>query len=419
MAVEGSQGTRSGAVKVVIATAIGGGSGYVLTVIAGKALGAEGYATFAVFWSALYLVISAISGIQQEVARATHPVEPGVLRPPVARNFALFAATLILLIALVTSAFWSPAVFPTGGASLVVPLAVGLAFYAVVAVLSGVFYGLELWRFIAAMISIDGLMRLAIFSVVILFTHDLVPIAWGIVTPFVVTPALVWFFARRRVVSRFELDVGYRTLTWNVARTIVGAAATGILISGFPLLLGATSASDSRASIAALIFATNLTRAPIVIVVLALQSYLVIFFRTRLARVWPSIAVIAAAIAGVTGVVTLLVALLGPWALGTFFGADYVLPAGVLAALVSSAGAVALLCATGPALLALQRHGWYTAGWVAAAAVTVGMLILPLPLTERTILALWVGPVAGLLVHGLGMLRPRPLPSEAVGPTAA
>jgi O-antigen/teichoic acid export membrane protein len=113
--------------------------------------------------------------------------------------------------------------------------------------------------------------------------------------------------------------------------------------------------------------------------------------------------VIVAGIVVVTALVTALVGWLGPWALGAFFGADYVLSSGILIALVSSAGAVAALCATGPVVLALGRHSYYTMGWVVAAFGTIAALLLPLGLTERTILALWMGPVAGLAVHMFGL----------------
>jgi O-antigen/teichoic acid export membrane protein len=398
-----SRRRSNGAGEIIVATAIGGGSGYVLTVIAGIALGARGYAMFAVFWSALYLVISAISGIQQEVARATNGAMNRENRRPVARNFAVAAALAIAIVALGTSPLWSPHVFPGAGWELVIPLALGLSSYVVVAVLAGVLYGIQMWRFIAAMIMVDGLTRLVLVGGMLFFTHELAVVVWGVIVPFISTPVIVWFFIRSRVVSLFVLDVGYRALTWNVARTVTGAAATGVLISGFPLLLGATSINDAQSDVAALIFATNLTRAPIVIVVLALQSYLVIYFRSHLDKFWRHLAAIVAGIVVVTALVTALVGWLGPWALDTFFGSDYALNSGVLIALVSSAGAVAALCATGPVVLALGRHSYYTMGWVVAAFGTIVALLLPLGLTERTILALWIGPVAGLAVHAFGL----------------
>jgi O-antigen/teichoic acid export membrane protein len=400
----------SGALQILIATAIGGGSGYILTIFAGASLGAVRYGVYAVFWSALYLVVSAISGIQPEVSRATRPVEHNSDGRPLVRNFAIVTAACIGLATLLSSPLWIGTVFHTTGFGLVVPLAVGLASYAIVAALSGVLFGLQVWRAIAALIAIDGVLRLVITGSLLLVTHDLNILAWGLVAPFFIAPIAVWFVVRKRVVGHFTVDVtGYRQLIWNVARTVVGAAAIGTLISGFPLLLGATSSTDPRSQVAALIFAINLTRAPIVIVVLSLQSFLVVFFRSRREHYWRYLGAILGAIAVVTALVTIVVAWLGPWVLETFFGHGYVLGSVVLGALVGSAGAVAFLCATGPAVLALGRHALYTTGWVVAALVTLGILLLPLPVTERTILALWIGPLSGLLVHVAVLVRkPRP-----------
>jgi O-antigen/teichoic acid export membrane protein len=410
MATNGSdrKPRSNGALEIILATAIGGGSGYILTVIAGITLGTSGYALFAVFYSTLYLVASAISGIQQEVARATHPAPRNERRRPVARNFAIVAAVLLMFVVLASSPIWSSVVFVGETWFLVVPLALGLGMYVVFAVLSGVLYGLELWRFIAILTCVDGLLRLVLVGGLLVVSHSLIVLAWGVVVPFFVSPVVVWFLVRRRVVSQFTLDVGYRKLVWNVARTVLGAAATGIMISGFPLLLSATSTADPRTSVSALIFASNLTRAPIVIVVLAMQSFLVIYFRGRAGTYWRHLGVIVGGIVIVTAIVTVLVGWLGPWIFRTFFGAGYVLSPEVLRALVSSAGAVAILCATGAAVLALGRHAYYTGGWVVAAAATIGILLLPLPLTERTILALWGGPILGLAVHGVGMGLGRP-----------
>ena len=78
----------SGVVAILIATAIAGGCGYIVTAVVGATRPADEYADFGVFWATLYLVIAALSGVQQEVTRATRPVSVAMTRPatPVARR---------------------------------------------------------------------------------------------------------------------------------------------------------------------------------------------------------------------------------------------------------------------------------------------------------------------------------------------
>lgn len=400
--------SENAAAQILVATAIGGGAGYLLTVFAGVRLGADGYAPFAVFWSALYLLISAASGVQQEVTRATGP-ESGssAATRPVARNFAIGAAVVALLVILVTAVLWAPPVFGDDGWRLVLPLGVGIGGYIVVGVLAGVLYGMRVWRYAALLVVVDGILRLLLVGAVLLVTDDMAVIAWAVIAPFVLAPLIVWPFARGSLVGRYRLDVGYRDLTWNVARTVVGAAATGVLISGFPLLLGATSNAEPPADVAAIVFASNLTRAPIVIVVLALQSYLIVRFRARGHDAGRDLAWVIGIIAIGAGLLSLLTWLFGTWAFDTFFGQAFVLPPTVLTPLVASAAAVATLCATGPFVLARGRHTLFTAGWVAAAVATIVPLLLPLDLSSRALIALWVGPLVGLAIHlgGLAMAR--------------
>lgn len=410
----------NGAVLILAATAIGGGAGYVLQIITGAALGTAAYAPFSVFWSALYLLVSALSGLQQEVARATHPLENGATagRTPLLRNFALGAALVVAVVLAGTAWLWVGAVFPVNGWSLVLPLVIGLAAYLVVATISGVLYGLSFWTAAAAMTIIDGLLRFAIVGGMLLFTTDTAVLAWGVALPFAITPLVLWRFIRRGVVGRFGIDVGPRELSWNVLRTVVAAAATGVMVSGLPLIIQATGDIVSANAFGSLTYAITLTRAPIVIVVLALQSYLVVVFRSHANAVLGWVLRLAAVVLAGSGLLALLAWWLGPWALSVLFGRPDVLAGGTIALLVASAGLVGVLCVTGSATLARAQHGPFTAGWIVAAVVTVLVLALPLGLHERTLLALTLGPLAGLIVHTVALVRGGRGPAPVIEPTA-
>lgn len=395
----------NGPLVILLGTAIGGGSGYVLTILAGARLGAEGYAPFAIFWSSLYLVIAALTGLQQEISRAAHPRKSAVSRP-VARNFALAGAITMAVVTLATAPLWQSVVFPSNGWSLVLPLAFGFASYVVTAVTAGVLYGISLWPLIGGMIAADGILRLVLTGGALLVTDDIAVLAWAVVLPFLLAPLALWVFLRSRLVGRFELDVGYRSLTGNMLRTLPGSLATGVLISGFPALLGATSQHVPAAELAALAFSINLARAPLVIVVLSLQSYFLVTFQ-RSASPLRTMALLLLATAGGAVVLAAAAAWLGPAILGAVFGPDFVVDGVVLGSVVGSGGLVGMLCITGAAVLAGSRHILYSTGWVVAAATSVVLLLAPLEFSLRAVLALVVGPAVGLLAHLLGVALTR------------
>lgn len=406
----------NGALVILLATAIGGGAAYLLQIIAGVALGTAAYASFAVFWSALYLLVSALSGVQQEVARATYPLgaaEPSG-RVPVVRNFTVASAALVVVVLTGSAWLWTGAVFPANGWSLVPPLVLGVAAYLVVAAISGVLYGLSFWTAAAAMTIVDGLLRFGVVGGMLLFTRDSVVLAWGVALPFVIAPVILWWFIRAGVVGRFGIDVGPKELGWNVARTVAAAAATGVMVSGLPLMIQATGDTVSPDAFGSLTYAITLTRAPIVIVVLALQSYLVVVFRTHAAAVVGWVVRLSAVVLAASAVLALLAWWLGPWVLSLLFGRPDVLAGGTIALLVATAGLVGVLCVTGAATLSRAQHGAFAGGWIIAAIVMVGVLLLPTGLHERTILALTIGPLAGLIVQCIALVRGGP----QVGDTA-
>lgn len=93
----------------------------------------------------------------------------------------------------------------------------------------------------------------------------------------------------------------------------------------------------------------------------------------------------------------------GQTSTGTSVGPDFKLPGPTLALLTASAGAIGLLTLTGAAAIASGRHTAFAAGWVVATVVTAGALLGPGPLATRTVIALTLGPLAGVLVHLAGL----------------
>jgi hypothetical protein len=179
-----------------------------------------------------------------------------------------------------------------------------------------------------------------------------------------------------------------------------------VLVMGFPVLLKATS-EDLGAAGGVVILAVTLTRAPLLVPLTAMQGNLIGHFvdqRThRLkALIAPSALVM---VFGMTGVV--LAGLFGPWLLREGFGPQYLADGALLAWLTAAAVAIALLTLTGAATVAAALHRAYAAGWVIATVASALLLLLPLDLEVRTVLALLCGPVFGIAVHLVALSRVR------------
>lgn len=401
---EASRGPVSGFAKLILATAFAGIAGYLITWLIPRQIGFESYAVFAIFWSMLFLVISALSGIQQEVTRATAPAvasSAGDFRRTWAFGFG--AALLAFAVLMLTGLLWAGPVFGDAGWALVWPLAVGASSYVLVAVLGGTLYGLSSWGAIFSLICIEAALRLVAVGIALVFTSNVIILAWMTAIPFALTLLLIWPFVRNGRVGKPKLDVGYGQLTRNISRTIFAAASMGIMVSGFPFLMGVTSAGAPPEVLSLLILAITLTRAPLIVVMMALQSYLIIYFREHAQTLWRSLFMILGAIAVAAATLALLGNWIGPAVFELLFPGEIVPDGGLIAVLVASSGLMGALCVTAPAVLAGSQHTLYTAGWLGAAIATIGCLLLPLDLHSRTVLALMIGPLAGLMIHGTAL----------------
>lgn len=395
---------RRGLLFVLGSTVVAGGIGYVIQAIVPAFVDAEDYIAFSVFWSVVYLVVSGLSGIQQEVTRAARP-GAGTGTPTLLR-FALACAVGAAVVIVATSPLWATLVF----AGEIVPLIGALAFaavgYAFVAALSGALYGVRHWPGVAGMTVIDAVLRLAAVLVALALGARLAALGWAVALPFAIAATAVWLWSGRSIRRGLDLDTDLRGLFGNSARTVGAAIATGVMISGLPFILGITAGAAPPGLLASLILVITLTRAPLVIPLVALQSYLVVTFRDAAARVRGRVALFSAGMLAVTTILSALAVFVGPWVIALLYGDRYSLPPPAYAAIVASAGLTGVLCITGPAVLAIGRHTLYLLGWVVASLVTVGCLLLPLPELTGVLLALLAGPIAGIVVHAAGLARP-------------
>lgn len=397
---------RAGLRSILLATVIAGIFGYAIQLLAPAFLAEDSaYVTFTVYWSTLYLCVATLSGIQQEITRAAAPV---VDQPPspVLRQFTLISIAVTLVVVVVLALLFGHLILPSSTLALAVALGIGVVGYLLVAVLSGVLYGLRMWTAVAGITILDAGFRalLVLTALAAGLGEEWITLAASV--PFGLAFIVMWLRMRSRVVGRFRLDVPLRRLLAHTAGTVVAAASMGIIMNGLPMLLRLTSADAQPSVLAGIILAISITRAPIVLPLLALQSFFISVFRGQGAaitrRIFLYLGVGVVVIAVLAGVAWLI----GPWAIGWLSAGRFEIEPAIMAAITTSAGLVALLCVTGPALLGERRHTPYVAGWVVTALLTIGALLLPIDLISRLSLALLVPPAVGLLVHLGALLRP-------------
>ena len=406
---------NDGFAVIAVATLLAGVGGYVVTTFAARGLGAEQYSVFAVFWGALYLIVGALAGLQQEFSRATHPaLDRGLARRGASVAWRFIGGTALVFgvfIAIVLGAL-ATRVFPIHGWQLVVPIIVGVVLYVAVATLTGVLYGLQAWWPLAIVIVSDVAVRAVAFAIVLSSGGDVLQLAWATVIPFpVIVLLLVGLLSRSP--AGFTLDVGGSALVVNTVRTVGAGAGAALLVSGFTLLIGLAGGVGAHVGVVAYVLV--LARAPLVVATMALQSYFVVVFRRRTDRL--RAVFVISAVVGAAGALGAIAAwLCGPWVIKVLAGNDYTVLPIVPAAFVLVSVFTGWLTVSGSAVLSAGRHGAYLWGWAVAAVVaSCALFVTPgdLDLVLRVSVALAVGPLTGIIVHFVVLARPTTKPSDA------
>lgn len=420
-AIEGS-GTpatvsASHALKLTVSSVIAGVAGIVLLFVVARSISADEYAQFMLYWSLLFSLFGLLTGLQHEANRAvsyTHmrpPVTASGFKPvrviPASLMIGGVVALAIIAIGLATAvightgdpgALWSTVV-------IIGTLAIAAILYAGQAALSGAVAGQASWGVLAGIIGADAIIRSIAVLMVVIVGGSLLGIevasAAGVLTWLV----FLAFSPQARAGARSTGDVDTRRYLRNAALTMVSAASTTILMVGFPILLRVTTPQEIYTGLGGLLLAISLTRAPIMMPLLALQSVALRFFvstaaTARKAHVLiPVMALLGVGVLGALGAY-----LIGPWLL-SLFNPEFVVSPWTLALLTFAAAIFAILTLTGTANVSLNKHGGFVAGWVTATVIVLGVLLLPADADVRTVLALLVGPSVGIFVHLVSLWR--------------
>lgn len=394
---------------VAIGAAIAALSGVAVLAITARSLTTEENTAFLTFWAALFAIFAVLSGIQSEVTRAVradrlHSSGQERATSPIAAALVVGAGVAVLVVAL--SPMWRLILVGIDAPVLAVSLmAAASLLYAGHVASVGTFAGLGRWRAFGGLTAAESFVRL-MFAVLAAY------IGWGI-AGFATAASggvLVWLASSLllpswRTLWRVRVAISQRALTARIVNAMAASGANALLVTGFPLLMSVTTDGAVYAGAAPLVVAVSMSRAPLLIPITAFQSMVIATFvehpeRARSSLVRLVLAVLAVAVLGGS-----LAALMGPWVMATVFGPSYANSSLVLGLLVSAAAFLALLVLGGAIALALDEHTVNTVGWYLALAVSIAILLLPIDLTTRTILALMIGPAVGSIVHFIFILR--------------
>lgn len=411
--------------RILLASVAAAGSAFVITLLAARVLEPADNREFIVFWAVLFGAFGVLSGIQHESTRAVAAsarvplTDAGTAR----RSSHLILTALPLgaatgLVISLSSPLWAPHRLPTATGWSVAIIALACTAYACHVALAGGSAGSGRWRLYAELMGGEALVRLGLVVAAVLALAMRPPLL--LLEGAAAAAVLTWlvFLALSRDAQRTAAaPVRYSpsALTGRRLSAMLTAACTAVLITLYPVFIDTAAADADAATVASTQIALQLTRAPIMIPLQALQGVAIAAFVAQQERPIRALASPLAKIGLLAVVGAAAAAVIGPWFL-TLVKPEYTVSGPVFAGLVLAGGAVGMLTLTGTAALAADHHLDYAAGWLLASIVGISALWLPGTLGQRVVTALLLGPALGAGLHLLLLTVRRPASPDPVRP---
>jgi O-antigen/teichoic acid export membrane protein len=408
---------RRSFVGVGVASLISAGVGFAVILIVPNVFGDDKAATgvFLAFWSFLFAWFGILGGLSAETTRAVHASDrmPGpadARREPRMLVVGLVIGVAVGVLLWASSLWWAPLLFKgTEFVWLAVPLSCSVALFSGHATIVGILGGRLEWGTFARLVVGDSALRFALVGGAALVAASVGGFAMAASIASVTWLIGLLFSPTLRRAARARSDVGLPEFLARVGHACLASGSSAVLVVGFPVILSLTSSAAAYAAATPLLVAVTFTRAPLLIPLNAYQGVAIAHFVNNRDAGLKALLPVARLIGLIAVLGAVLGYLLGPWLILLVYPPDYVVSSWAVAGLVLAAAMLALLTLTGALCLAVEKHRAFSLGWLAATALAVVVLLLPLEGgagTElRTVLALGVGPLAGLAIHLVTLRR--------------
>ncbi|EPD26278.1 hypothetical protein [Actinotignum schaalii] len=414
--------TAGAALPVALGGASGALSGFFITVVSARSLSPTDNTLFLTFWAALFAIIAIVAGLQNEVTRAVRRDRVDSHEPLGSRSGMLSEAAAscyrtspvlicagvgvcAALLVLVVTPLWLRVFHGFSGRALLIAfIALGVVLNSVHLGLLGVFAGRGKWKIFGTLTSLEPALRFLFIAVAGYLSLTLHFYALACVLA-CGTWLLLSAAPGVRALARTRINIAPRGLVRRLLLAMIATGASALLINGFPLLMSLTTEPAVFSQAAPLIQAVSVTRAPLMLPLVAFQSMVITVFVQHPERTRGYLLRLAVIVGGIGGIGALAAAACGPWLMAVIFGPAYANTPLTLGLLVLAAACLALLTLTGAVALAADHHRLNILGWCAALLVSVALMLLPLSLETRTVASLVVGPLLGSICHILGLVH--------------